>query len=71
MLADAGIAIASEWMFSPELAAGTVKAVLRDWDLPPMDLWAVYPTGRKATKARTFIAFVEEMMQQSGRGTVA
>ncbi len=65
VLADAGIAIASEWMFAPELAGGTVRAVLRDWDLPSMDLWAVYPTGRTATtKARTFIAFVEEVMQQ-------
>jgi DNA-binding transcriptional LysR family regulator len=68
VLAGAGIAIASEWMFAPELAAGTVRAVLRDWDLPSMDLWAVYPTGRTATaKARTFIAFVEEVMQQPVR----
>jgi DNA-binding transcriptional LysR family regulator len=65
VLADAGIAIASEWMFAPELAAGTVRAVLQDWDLPSMDLWAVYPTGRTATtKARTFVAFVEEVMMQ-------
>lgn len=68
VLADAGIAIASEWMFAPELAAGTVRAVLRDWDLPSMDLWVVYPAGRTATtKARTFIAFVEEVMQQPVR----
>jgi DNA-binding transcriptional LysR family regulator len=68
VLADAGLAIASEWMFAPELAAGTVRAVLRDWDLPSMDLWAVYPAGRTATtKARTFIAFVEEVMQQPVR----
>src|SRR5579859_5862755 len=71
VLADAGIAIASEWMFAPELAAGTVKAVLQDWDLPPMDLWAVYPAGRTATtKARTFVAFVEEVMRQpAGAGS--
>jgi DNA-binding transcriptional LysR family regulator len=68
VLADAGIAIASEWMFAPEMAAGTVRAVLQDWDLPSMDLWAVYPAGRTATtKARTFIAFVEEVMQQPVR----
>ena len=66
VLAGAGIAIASEWMFAPELADGTVKAVLQDWRLPPMDLWAVYPAGRTATtKARTFIAFVEEVMRQA------
>jgi len=65
VLADAGIAITSEWMFAPELAAGTVRAVLQDWDLPSMDLWAVYPAGRAATtKARTFTAFVEDVMQR-------
>jgi DNA-binding transcriptional LysR family regulator len=71
VLADAGIAIASEWMFAPELAAGTVKAVLQDWELPPMDLWAVYPAGRTATtKARTFVAFVEAVMRQpAGAGS--
>ncbi len=61
VLADAGLAIASEWMFAPELADGTVRAVLKDWKLPEVDLWAVFPTGRAATtKARTFIGFVEE-----------
>jgi len=65
VLADTGIAIASEWMFAPELADGTVKAVLPEWELPVMDLWAVFPTGRTATtKARTFIAFVEEVMRR-------
>jgi DNA-binding transcriptional LysR family regulator len=70
VLAHAGIAIASEWMFAPEIADGTVKAVLRDWELPGIDLWAVYPAGRTATtKARTFTSFVQEVMQQTvGRG---
>ncbi len=63
VLANAGIAIASEWMFAPELADGTVKAVLEDWELPALDLWAVFPAGRTATtKARTFTSFVEEVM---------
>jgi DNA-binding transcriptional LysR family regulator len=63
VLADAGIAVVSEWMFTPEIADGRVKAVLRDWELPPIDLWAVFPAGRRAsTKARTFTKFVEEVM---------
>jgi DNA-binding transcriptional LysR family regulator len=54
-------------MFAPEIADGTVKAVLRRWDLPPIDLWAVFPAGRTAsTKARTFASFVEEVMQRAG-----
>lgn len=69
VLADAGIAIASEWMFAPELAHGTVKAVLKDWELPSIDLWAVFPAGRAAsTKARIFTSFVEEVMHQLSAG---
>jgi DNA-binding transcriptional LysR family regulator len=67
VLAHGGIAIASEWMFTPEIAAGTVKAVLQDWELPQLDLWAVFPAGRAAsTKARTFVNFVEKVMHLSG-----
>jgi DNA-binding transcriptional LysR family regulator len=64
VLAHAGIAIVSEWMFAPEIADGTVKVVLQDWELPRIDLWAVYPAGRTATtKARTFTQFVQEVMR--------
>jgi DNA-binding transcriptional LysR family regulator len=63
VLADMGIAIASEWMFGPELNNGSARRVLTDWALPPMDLWALYPTGRMASaKARAFVAFVEKIM---------
>jgi DNA-binding transcriptional LysR family regulator len=65
VLADAGLAVASHWMFAPELANGKVKALLTDWDLPPIDVWAVFPAGRVATtKARTFIAFVERILAE-------
>lgn len=61
VLAGIGLAVASEWMFAPELASGAVQAVLRDWSLPPLDLWAVFPTGRQAsTKARAFAHFIEQ-----------
>jgi DNA-binding transcriptional LysR family regulator len=63
VLADIGVAVASEWMFSRELATGAVKAVLTGWTIPPIDLWAVFPTGRMASaKARAFAAFVEEQL---------
>jgi DNA-binding transcriptional LysR family regulator len=63
VLANAGLAIVSEWMFAPEIADGTVKVVLKDWELPRIDLWAVSPAGRTATvKARTFTEFVQEVM---------
>ncbi|MBR0794251.1 LysR family transcriptional regulator [Bradyrhizobium jicamae] len=60
VLAHVGLAIASEWMFSPELRSGTVRAVLQEWDLAPHDLWAVFPSGRAATaKTRAFVDFFE------------
>ena len=63
VLSDMGIAIASQWMFEPELADGTVRAVLTDWQLPPVDLWAVFPSGRRVTsKARAFVVFVESVL---------
>jgi DNA-binding transcriptional LysR family regulator len=63
ILAHVGLAVASEWMFAPELASGEVVGVLDDWDIPGIDLWALFPTGRMASaKARAFVAFVEETL---------
>ncbi len=57
---DMGLAVSSEWNFSPELRSGKVIAILEDWHLPTTNLSAVYPTGRLASsKARAFVAFVE------------
>jgi DNA-binding transcriptional LysR family regulator len=58
ILSHMGLAVASDWMFAPELADGTVRRVLEDWELPRIDLWAVFPTGRLASaKARAFADF--------------
>jgi DNA-binding transcriptional LysR family regulator len=64
VLAGAGFAVGSEWMFAPELASGAMRRVLGDWSLPAVDLFAVYPTGRMpSAKARAFAAFVEASMR--------
>jgi DNA-binding transcriptional LysR family regulator len=64
VLSGLGLAVASEWMF-PELKSGDVKAVLTDWMLPTMELWAVFPTGRRASaKARAFVTFIEEALNK-------
>lgn len=66
VLADIGLTIASDWMFSPELASGAIRRVLDGWALPPLDLWAVFPAGRMASaKAREFAGFVEAAMASS------
>ena len=60
VFSDLGLAVASEWAFSPELKSGAVVAVMDDWKLPTIALSALYPTGRMASsKARQFAAFVE------------
>ncbi len=68
VLAHMGLAVASDWMFAPELADGAVQRVLNDWNLPPIDLWAVFPTGRLASaKARAFADFVELVVSRSAQ----
>jgi DNA-binding transcriptional LysR family regulator len=60
---DLGLAVSSEWNFSPELRSGKVVEILQDWALPLTNLSAVYPTGRLASsKARLFVSFVEQYM---------
>jgi DNA-binding transcriptional LysR family regulator len=66
VLAGLGIAVASEWLFGPELESGEVVAVLEDWLLPPVDLWAVFPAGRQASvKARAFASFIQTEMSKA------
>lgn len=56
ILAGLGLAIAPRWMMSDQLEAGNVVALLTDWTLPTIDLWALVPAGRMQTaKARAFI----------------
>jgi len=61
VLAGMGLAVGSTWMFAPELASGGVRQVLEEWQLPPVSLWAVFPSGRKVSaKARAFVDFIEK-----------
>lgn len=63
VLSHLGLTLASQWMFAPELASGEVRQVLEEWQLPGMDLWAVFPTGRMASaKARAFVTYVEQLL---------
>ena len=60
VLAGMGLAITSEWLFARELRQRIVRPVLLDWSLPSLDLWAVLPSGRRASaKVRAFLTFIE------------
>ena len=61
VLAGIGLAVASEWMFGPELVSGKVRRVLGAWKLPSLGLWVAFPSGRNASmKARAFASFIEQ-----------
>jgi len=60
VLTGQGLTISSRWMFAPELASGEVVPVLQEWNLPTMDLWVIYPSGRlTSAKARAFVNWFE------------
>jgi len=70
IFAGLGLCVASEWMFQPELASGKVRTVLSSWSLPSLDLWAAFPTGRRASaKARTFASFYEDRLRRFAAGS--
>jgi DNA-binding transcriptional LysR family regulator len=64
VLAGLGLTMASRWMFAPELEEGRVVSLLQDWDLSPVNLWAIYPAGRlPSAKARAFVSWLSEQLQ--------
>ncbi len=69
VLADLGLAVASDAMLGQELKSGAVREALSDWKLPSIDIWAVFPTGRRASaKARAFASFVERELASEAEG---
>jgi DNA-binding transcriptional LysR family regulator len=65
VLAGQGYTITSRWMFAPELASGAVIPVLKEWTLPAMELWVIYPSGKlTSTKARAFVKWFEMTMSE-------
>ena len=63
VFAGIGLAVASDWAFTPELKSGAVVSVMDDWRLPSIAVSAVFPSGRMiSTKARQFSTFVENCL---------
>ncbi|MBX9796956.1 MAG: LysR family transcriptional regulator [Sphingomonas sp.] len=66
VFAGLGFAIMSQWAADDAIAAGTARALLPDYSLPSVDLWAVYPAGRQPpARARLFADFVQRCVNRS------
>ncbi len=58
--AGLGIAVVSRWMCRAELECGEIQPILRDYELDPVDVHAVYPAGpRPSPKVRAFTEYLE------------
>lgn len=54
-----GILMRSLWEAAPMLRAGKLKPMLADWNLPPADIHAVFPTrSHLSAKTRALVDFL-------------
>jgi DNA-binding transcriptional LysR family regulator len=68
VISGLGFTVCDRWMFAPELASGQVVPLLKEWRLPLMDLWVIYPSGQlTSTKARAFIKWLEKTLPKEER----
>jgi DNA-binding transcriptional LysR family regulator len=62
VIAGLGLTVSERWMFAPELESGEVVPLLKEWRLPPIDLWVIYPSGQlTSSKARAFVNWFEKI----------
>ncbi|MFZ5957096.1 LysR family transcriptional regulator [Pseudomonas knackmussii] len=60
-LAGLGITLTATFIAGPALRRGELVQVLPEWQLPPMHIWMLYPSGRfLAPKVRAFSDFFAE-----------
>jgi DNA-binding transcriptional LysR family regulator len=64
VFAGLGLCVSGEWTFSVDRDGRRVRPVMLDWTVAPLDLWAAFPTGRRASaKARAFVSFFEDQFR--------
>jgi len=62
LFAGLGLAMVTRRMVEAELASGAIRPVLTDWSLPPSDIWALFPSGRRTSRrARLFADWLAGM----------
>lgn len=60
-LAGGGVALQPTYLASPHLADGSLQAVLPDWQLPMMSIYALYPSRKHLSPAvRTLLDFLAQ-----------
>lgn len=58
-LAGGGVALQPTYLANPHLASGALLAVLPQWRVPDMAIWALYPSRKHLSPAvRTFLDFL-------------
>ncbi|MBM3348000.1 MAG: LysR family transcriptional regulator, partial [Betaproteobacteria bacterium] len=63
----AGIAWEPSFIVGPALRAGRLVSILADFESPPLEIWAVYPSRRHlSAKVRVFVDFLVERFSDAG-----
>ncbi|AOB30407.1 LysR family transcriptional regulator [Bordetella sp. H567] len=64
-----GILMRSLWEIAPLLRSGRLQRVLSKWDLPPADIYAVFPTrSHLSAKTRALVEFLMDAFEPHRRG---
>jgi len=62
-----GILMRSLWEAAPMLRSGRLRPVLADWQLPPADIYAVFPTrAHLSAKTRALVDWLLDGLAESG-----
>jgi DNA-binding transcriptional LysR family regulator len=63
--AGLGFAIVSEWSTRDAIDDGLISAKFEDYQLPSVDLWAIFPAGRQpSARARAFAAHIRPLLNR-------
>ena len=63
-LAGGGIALQPTYLVNPYLRSGELQAVLPEWDLPVMTIYALYPSRRHLSPAvRALLDFLVQRFE--------
>ena len=62
-----GVTMTSLWGCRAELARGDLARVLEDWEMEPIEVHAIFPTGRAASPAaRAFVDYLAPLLRGGG-----